>query len=141
MHRTEDRLRLAESEIVAGRSVVRAVIIKTWGSTPREVGADMLLDSRGGLHGTVGGGCGEAEVYELAQRMLHSHDSVKGYLCHVDLTENPDDGGDKVCGGRFDVLLTRWDTPEEARDYDAMDHSEVNARFVSDFLAAQQRTA
>lgn len=26
------------------------------------------------------------------------------------------------------------DTPEEARDYDAMDHSEVNARFVSDFL-------
>src|SRR5690349_12925071 len=28
------------------------------------------------------------------------------------------------------------DTPEEARDYDAMDHSEVNARFVADFLAA-----
>lgn len=28
------------------------------------------------------------------------------------------------------------DTPEEARDYDAMDHREVNARFVSDFLSA-----
>jgi ubiquinone/menaquinone biosynthesis C-methylase UbiE len=28
------------------------------------------------------------------------------------------------------------DTPEEARDYDAMDHSEVNGRFVADFLAA-----
>jgi ubiquinone/menaquinone biosynthesis C-methylase UbiE len=28
------------------------------------------------------------------------------------------------------------DTPEEARDYDAMDHSEVNARFVADFLDA-----
>lgn len=28
------------------------------------------------------------------------------------------------------------DTPEEARDYDAMDHSEVNRRFVEDFLAA-----
>jgi ubiquinone/menaquinone biosynthesis C-methylase UbiE len=28
------------------------------------------------------------------------------------------------------------DTPEEARDYDAMDHAEVNARFVADFLAA-----
>jgi 2-polyprenyl-3-methyl-5-hydroxy-6-metoxy-1,4-benzoquinol methylase len=28
------------------------------------------------------------------------------------------------------------DTPEEARDYDAMDHTEVNARFVADFLAA-----
>jgi SAM-dependent methyltransferase len=28
------------------------------------------------------------------------------------------------------------DTPEEARDYDAMDHAAVNARFVADFLAA-----
>ncbi|MCS7022203.1 MAG: class I SAM-dependent methyltransferase [Gemmataceae bacterium] len=27
------------------------------------------------------------------------------------------------------------DTPEEARDYDAMDHSEVNRLFVDDFLA------
>ncbi|GIW89094.1 MAG: hypothetical protein KatS3mg108_3418 [Isosphaeraceae bacterium] len=27
------------------------------------------------------------------------------------------------------------DGPEEARDYDAMDHTEVNARFVADFLA------
>jgi ubiquinone/menaquinone biosynthesis C-methylase UbiE len=27
------------------------------------------------------------------------------------------------------------DTAEEARDYDAMDHAEVNARFVADFLA------
>jgi ubiquinone/menaquinone biosynthesis C-methylase UbiE len=28
------------------------------------------------------------------------------------------------------------DTPEEARDYDAMDHATVNARFVADFVAA-----
>lgn len=28
------------------------------------------------------------------------------------------------------------DKPEEARDYDAMDHASVNARFVADFLAA-----
>jgi len=28
------------------------------------------------------------------------------------------------------------DTPEEARDYDAMDHRAVNARFVADFRAA-----
>ncbi len=28
------------------------------------------------------------------------------------------------------------ETVEEVRDYDAMDHSEVNARFVNDFLAA-----
>ena len=28
------------------------------------------------------------------------------------------------------------DSPEEARDYDAMDHAEVNRKFVDDLLAA-----
>src|SRR5262245_4794801 len=31
------------------------------------------------------------------------------------------------------------DTPEEARDYDEMDHSAVNARFVAEFLALHGR--
>jgi ubiquinone/menaquinone biosynthesis C-methylase UbiE len=31
------------------------------------------------------------------------------------------------------------DSAEDARDYDAMDHSEVNRRFVADFLAAQRK--
>ncbi|WP_435015519.1 class I SAM-dependent methyltransferase [Tundrisphaera sp. TA3] len=35
------------------------------------------------------------------------------------------------------VLETEvMDKPEEARDYDAMDHSAVNSRFIADFLAA-----
>ncbi len=115
MLRPEDRLRHASLELAASRAVVRAVIVKTWGSTPREVGADMLLDTSGGLQGTVGGGCGEAEIFELAQEMLASPESSKGYLYHVDLTESPEQGGEKVCGGRFDVLLHRLDSPDEAR--------------------------
>lgn len=95
--------------------MVRAVIVKAWGSTPREVGADMLLDSEGGLHGTVGGGCGEAEVYDLAQELLLTGEpSANAFLYHVDLTENPEDGGEKVCGGRFDVLLQRLDPDHHA---------------------------
>lgn len=92
------------TELSAGRPVVRAVIVRTWGSTPREAGADMVMDIQGGLKGTVGGGCGEAEVYELAQEML-ADNGLSGALLHVDLTEDPEEGGGKVCGGRFDVLL------------------------------------
>ncbi|MGD9721030.1 MAG: class I SAM-dependent methyltransferase [Pirellulales bacterium] len=33
------------------------------------------------------------------------------------------------------------DSAEDAHDYDAMDHAEVNRRFVGDFLAARQRVA
>lgn len=92
-------------ELEAGRRVVRAVILKTWGSTPREPGADLVVEVGGALHGTVGGGCGEAEVYEVARELLDSSGNRLGVLLHVDLTENPEEGGDKVCGGRFDVLV------------------------------------
>lgn len=104
MDRPEDRVAELAAELAAGRPVVRAVIVKAWGSTPREVGADMLVRQDGALRGTIGGGCGEAEIYELAVEML-SQGSDQGYLCHVDLTEDPEEGGDKVCGGRFDVML------------------------------------
>lgn len=109
MDRPEDRLARAAEQLAQGRSVVRAVIVGAWGSTPREVGADMLVDEHGALLGTVGGGCGEAEVYDLAQHLLTPGTSEQAYLYHVDLTENPEDGGEKVCGGRFDVLLYRLD--------------------------------
>ena len=99
-----DLFEICGSELASGRPVVRAVIVRTWGSTPRETGADKVLDSDGGLRGTVGGGCGEAEVYELGQELLADPEAT-GALLHVDLTEDPEEGGGKVCGGRFDVLL------------------------------------
>lgn len=106
--------------------VVRAVILRTWGSTPRETGADMMIRSHGGLLGTVGGGCGEAEVYELAQHLLVDSDAPSGAVLHVDLTENPEDGGGKVCGGRFDVLLHRLhpetDLPQVERVLEALEN-------------------
>lgn len=75
----------------------------------------MVLDSRGGLLGTVGGGCGEAEVYELAQVMLRRAGGPTGAILSVDLTEDPEEGGGKVCGGRFDVLLHKL-TPSEHKE-------------------------
>jgi ubiquinone/menaquinone biosynthesis C-methylase UbiE len=58
---------------------------------------------------------------------------------------------ERLCGyasaaiGRLSVaMLTRilepevMDTPAEARDYDSMDHREVNRRFVDDLLAAMR---
>jgi ubiquinone/menaquinone biosynthesis C-methylase UbiE len=48
-----------------------------------------------------------------------------------------------ICDPEPVVMLSRvlepeaMDTPEEAHDYDAMDHSAVNAMFVAEFLGAQ----
>lgn len=98
------------SELEAGRPAVLATIVRAWGSTPREVGASMLVDASGRLSGTVGGGCGEAEVYEAALEMLESGQGP--LVLEVDLTEDTDSDSGKVCGGRFEVLVELWPVSE-----------------------------
>ena len=52
-------------------AVCLATIIETTGSTPREVGAKMLICVDGTTYGTVGGGCGEKQVRSVAQHPCH----------------------------------------------------------------------
>ena len=87
-----------------GRRVVLATIVRSRGSTPRGVGSKMLVDPERGLTGTVGGGCGEAEVIEAAREVLETGTPC---LVRVDLTEDLFSWSPAVCGGRFDVFLER----------------------------------
>jgi len=86
-----------------GRPVVVATVAATRGSTPRRPGARMLVRSDGSSCGTIGGGCGEAEVTHAA---LEAHEDGRPRLVKVDLT-NPLDGEDKICGGVMDVFIER----------------------------------
>jgi len=86
----------------AGRRCVLATIVATKGSTPRKVGARMLVDPERGLVGTVGGGCGEAEVIESARRVL---DTGRPERVRVDLTDDLLSWSPAVCGGVMDVFV------------------------------------
>jgi len=86
----------------AGRRVVLATIVRAKGSTPRGVGSRMLIDPDHGSIGTIGGGCGEAEVVDVARLAL---DDGRARLVRVDLTEDLYSWSPAVCGGVFDVLL------------------------------------
>jgi len=85
----------------AGQPVVLATVAATRGSTPRRPGARMLIRPDGSFCGTVGGGCGEAEVIAEA---LAAFQDRRPRLVQVDLT-NPLDGDDKICGGVMDVFV------------------------------------
>ena len=93
-------------EIVAasesGRPVVLATIVRAKGSTPRGVGSRMLSDPARGSIGTIGGGCGEAEVVNAARL---AQDDGRARLVRVDLTDDVYSFSPAVCGGVFDVLL------------------------------------
>lgn len=86
----------------AGQKVALATLVRAWGSTPREVGAKMLVDPAGRIAGTIGGGCGEAEAWQGAREVL---EGGPARIVSVDLTEDLESDSGKVCGGRFDVLV------------------------------------
>lgn len=79
-----------------------ATIIRTKGSTPRRTGAKMIIYANGDIYGTIGGGCGEAEVIEKSFSVIRSGIAVQH---QVDLTEGLfyEDGG--ICGGIMDVFI------------------------------------
>lgn len=110
----EDDRTLTEALVearAAGRACALATIVSTKGSTPRKVGARMLVDPSVGLVGTVGGGCGEAEVIESAQRVIESGAPER---VRVDLTEDFTSWSPAVCGGVMDVFVERVDPGPDA---------------------------
>jgi xanthine dehydrogenase accessory factor len=92
-------------ELEAGETVAIATIIKRKGSVPREVGAKMLVYRGGAMSGTVGGGCGEAEVWRSALNVI---DTKRPTIVQVDLTEEIAMESQGVCGGIFDVFVQPW---------------------------------
>ncbi len=87
-----------------GDSFVVATIVRTRGSTPREVGAKMIIDSDGKQSGTIGGGCGEADVWARAQDVL---DTGHPEMIEVDLLSDSDVEGGRACGGIMYVHIER----------------------------------
>ncbi|MGH7565851.1 MAG: XdhC family protein [Gemmatimonadota bacterium] len=100
-----------EAAVNADRPVVLATIVRAKGSTPRGVGSRMAIEPGCQSVGTVGGGCGEAQVLEEAQVALAER---RARVVRVDLTEDLYSWSPAVCGGRFDVLLEPWAPPETA---------------------------
>ncbi len=86
-----------------GEPRVLATVAETLGSTPRKAGARLLLRPDGSFTGTIGGGCGEAEVWQDAMETMRDG---QPRMVTVDLTE-PTDGDDKICGGIMRVFVER----------------------------------
>jgi xanthine/CO dehydrogenase XdhC/CoxF family maturation factor len=85
------------------RALVLVTVAATRGSTPRKAGAKMAVRPDGSICGTIGGGCGEAEVWQAAMETMRDG---RPRLTTVDLTEDVE-GDDKICGGVMDVFVER----------------------------------
>jgi xanthine dehydrogenase accessory factor len=96
-----------KSSLEAAPAVAVATIVRTRGSSPREVGARMLVKPDGATDGTVGGGCGEAEVWRAALEVIEDQ---QPRMVVVDLTNEIAMSSDGVCGGVLDIFVEPWQT-------------------------------
>jgi xanthine dehydrogenase accessory factor len=90
-----------------GQTFALATVVNVRGSTPREVGAKMIV-REDGQFGTIGGGCGEAEVFRKARVLLEEKNDAGGRLAEVDLTGDFDQREIGTCGGIMDVFVDLW---------------------------------
>jgi xanthine dehydrogenase accessory factor len=96
----------------SSRHVAVATVIEADGSTPRKVGARVVIDEDGQLHGTIGGGVVEAEAL---RRGLEAIQTQRASIleCHMTGPGGPDAA--PICGGIMRVVVA----PASAQDREA----------------------
>src|SRR3989304_636293 len=92
-----------EKALETGKPLAVGTVAASRRPPPRGPGAKMAVRPDGSFCGTIGGGCGEAEVWQAAMDVL---ETGVPRLVTVDLTE-PVDGEDKICGGIMEVFVER----------------------------------
>lgn len=85
-----------------GRRVALATVIETWGSSPRPVGARLVIDENGDFLGSVSGGCVEGDV--IAEALDVIADGRPRTLDFGVSDEKAWSAG-LPCGGRISVLV------------------------------------
>lgn len=94
-----------------GETIALVTIVETKGSTPREVGAKMVVGKDGLITGTIGGGITEAKVIEEVKQALKEG---KGKILTYHLTKEQaalDEGA--ICGGDMKVFIDILQPKEE----------------------------
>ncbi|MCB8818537.1 XdhC family protein [Desulfosporosinus shakirovi] len=84
---------------------ILATIIRTEGSTPREIGTQMLVMDTSQTVGTIGGGVAEKLITNKALDLLTSDHDVSAELHHQAINQETQTDSFSVCGATMDVLL------------------------------------
>ena len=96
-------LRSARDWVNDGRRVVMATIIRTWGSSPRPIGALTAIRDDGMVAGSVSGGCIEDDMIELVRKGELARD--KPATTRYGITAEEAKRFGLPCGGTLELVL------------------------------------
>ena len=86
----------------AGRVVAIATVVQTWGSAPRAVGSQLVIDADGAMEGSVSGGCVEGAVIAEAIEAL---EDGKPRLLDFGVSDDDAFAVGLACGGEIRILV------------------------------------
>jgi len=99
-----DVLAQAAAWKAAGKGVALATVVSTWGSSPRPVGSQLVVDDQGEFVGSVSGGCIEGAVVREA---LDAIADGKPRLLNYGVTNSQAWEVGLACGGKVEVFVDR----------------------------------
>jgi xanthine/CO dehydrogenase XdhC/CoxF family maturation factor len=100
----DDELQQALRWLQDGRKVARATVVSTWGSSPRPVGSQLVVDQDGNMVGSVSGGCIEGAVVHEAKQAMSSGESK---LLEFGVSDEQAWEVGLACGGTVQVYVER----------------------------------
>ncbi|MFQ5955709.1 MAG: XdhC family protein [Kiloniellales bacterium] len=100
----DEVLRQAARWRADGKGVALATVVATWGSSPRPVGSQLVVDEAGAIMGSVSGGCIEGAVVHEAQAAIADG---KPRLLEFGVTNEMAWEVGLACGGKVEVYVER----------------------------------
>ncbi len=88
----------------AGKGVALATVVSTWGSSPRPVGSQVVIDEAGNFVGSVSGGCIEGAVVHEAREIIREGGTR---LLHYGVSDEMAWEVGLACGGEINVFVER----------------------------------
>ena len=99
----EKILEEANSWIKANHKVVLVTVIKTWGSSPRQIGSKMIVNEKANFSGSISGGCVESAVIDESLKLIKNDKPFK----KIELKESNENAWEVglACGGEITIYL------------------------------------
>ena len=85
-----------------GKGAALATVISTWGSSPRPVGSQLVVDETGHFVGSVSGGCIEGQV--IAEAIATIQDG-NNRLLDFGVTNDQAWEAGLACGGKIQIFV------------------------------------
>jgi xanthine dehydrogenase accessory factor len=102
MNILEDQIEKAVEWMAEDRNVALATVIATWGSSPRPVGSQLVVDERGSFEGSVSGGCIESTIVTEAGHVIKEG---KPQRLSIGISNKQAWETGLACGGNIEIFI------------------------------------